>query len=522
MSEAESSPAPDAPWTRLVPREPKVVVITTAEARRRLGVADVAQAAAQPRDSRELVWSLMLLAVFAAFITAPFFAGVMGVKGAGTALQNRALAQKPTFTAAGLWSRTYGKAYSDWVWDHIPLRDRLLTLDHAMDVHVLGDSPSKDAFYGLGGFTWRRERILQDIRAGGSPPAELKAALDRVEAAFDAVNVPVHIVFSPTKASIYPEFLPEPYRVAHDKLAGPIERMLRERAQTDRHIVDLWTPCLTEKERLLQTTPQTLLDRAYLWRRNDDHWSYEGGWLQGKEIVRHIDERLWDDTKAPKLTGEYVMLESEISKLYLKLDVQDPYQHIKQSPLVDVRTRHLRVPGASNINFVMRSKTTAHHTPADKTILVVRDSFLSDAAARPSVTRSGSMEVIAPFFTKTMFFHWDTLAHGRAALADHVKGVDEVVIQVTQASNYYFLRRTRDLTDLARHVAAGRDAPDDDDASDDGKGNAKGQKDAPDVDPNAAALDPAIDADPEPAPSPTPKPVDVRQRLRTPRPPSND
>jgi|GEM_PF-1129679 len=429
------------------------------------------------RGHREAIWSMVLLALAFAFLSAPFVAGLLGERGGGTALQNRALNERPALTWSATWTARFGLAYTDWLWDHLPLRDRLLVLDHLIDDRVFGGSPSRDAFYGPGGFSWRRERILGGLAAGGTPPVELAAALDRVEAAFAAFGIPLHIVFTPTKASIYPEHLPEPYRVAHDEIAGPTERMLRARAHGDPRIVDLWTPCEAEKERLLRQDPRLPEDRRHLWRRNDDHWSYEGGWLQGKAIVQHIDPAIWDEAKAPHLTGKYTMMDAELSRLYLKIGIQEPYQFVVESPLTAVTLRHTHVRDSSYPGWLTTSAQTRGHTPAARTILVVRDSFLTDAGSKPTGARTGTLETIAPFFRRTVFMHWHALRGGSDQVAEYVRGVDDVVIQVTQANSSYWTERTNDLVALAGHVGAGRGLDPFDD------GDALGV----DVDPNAAA-----------------------------------
>ena len=405
--------------------------------------------------------SAVLLLFFAAFISAPAIAWAWGVKGEGTALQNRNLAKRPQLTVAKVWDASFGKELSDWVWDTIPLRADALKMDHRIDFYVFRDSPSREAFLGKDGFSWRRERVLGGIRAGATPPKEIHKALDRIEAAFADAGVPLHIVISPTKTSIYPEYLPDAYRAAYEELARPTERALRERAKRDPAIVDLWSPIHAEKQRLASAN-FARPDLALLWRRNDDHWNLEGGRIQAKEIVRHVDPGLWQEEKAPVLSGKFEMIESEISRLYFKLDIREPYQGMKQSPLVNVEMRHTNVTGSNNVIVISESAVTPTHSPKKETVLVVRDSFLSDYNGRPSAGRNGGMEALAPFFEKVVFLHWDTISHGKKALPPRIRGIDRVVIQVTQGSNYYLTRRTRDLEDLARMVKKGQGQVDDD------------------------------------------------------------
>ena len=88
--------------------------------------------------------SALLLLLFAALICAPAVAWALGVKGGGTALQNRNLAKRPPLTLNKVWDGSFGKEFPDWVWDTIPLRDKALKMDHSLDFYAFRDSPSAD------------------------------------------------------------------------------------------------------------------------------------------------------------------------------------------------------------------------------------------------------------------------------------------------------------------------------------------------------------------------------------------
>jgi hypothetical protein len=417
---------------------------------------DPTVARSEARGRLDFVLSLALVGLVAGLLVTPLVAGLLGQRGGGEALQNRMLATAPEFSPATVWSRDFGKAFSAWLWDHLPLRDHLLRLDHQIDDRVFGGSPTRDAFYGPGGFSWRRERVLGGRFAGDVPPEALAAILDQVEAAFPVPGRSLHILFSPTKASIYPEHLPKAYLEEHQRLAGPGEKMLRARAASDRHLIDLWSPCLEEKERLLRLDPPLPEDRRHLWRRNDDHWSYEGGWLQGRALVQHIDPGLWDARRAPRLTDDVVMLESELSKLYLKLGITEPYRFLTPGEGGALRVERPH-PGVT----IMSPAATA--PTGGKVLLVVRDSFFSEAGPAPTVALNGSFETVAPFFARSIFVHWNALRE-RDALGPLLRQerVDDVAIQVVQSNTFFFIERVDDLMWLAGQLQARHD----DDGSD--------------------------------------------------------
>jgi hypothetical protein len=400
--------------------------------------------------------SIFLLVAFAVFICTPGVAWVLGVKGGGTALQNRTLAKRPPFTFEKVWDASFGKELTDWVWDTIPLRDKALTMNHLLEFYVFKDSPSKDAFVGLDGWHWRRERVLQDIRAGGGDINEIKTALDRVEAAFDAVDIPVHIVLSPTKASMYPEFIPSGYREEFERIARPVEDYYRERAKTDAHIIDLWGPMHEEKQRLLVATDLPHPALRYLWRKNDDHWNVEAGRIQAREIVRAVDPSLWKEENAPILDGKFEEQQAELDRLYLKLGLTAAYQGLKDSPNVKVTWKKDKLEGSREQIATSTSSPTAKNKPREETVLVIRDSMLADHSGRPSCTRDGGFRTIAPFFEKSIFMHWETVqtARSKPKFKERMVGVDRVVVQVTQGSNYYIVKRAKELEDLAKIIRA--------------------------------------------------------------------
>lgn len=434
------------------------------------------------------VVSSLLLFLFAALICAPAIAWALGVKGGGTALQNRNLTSRPALTFAKVWDGSFGKEFPNFVWDHIPLRDKALKMDHELDFYVFRDSPSRDAFFGLDGFTWRRERVLAGIRAGGGEVADVKKALDKIEKAFADAGVSVRIVLSPTKASIYREYLPDRYRQEYERIADPVEQFYRERAKTHPAIIDLWTPILEEKARLL-ALPESALARPemrFLWRKNDDHWNIEAGRIQAREIVRSIDPTLWEESKAPVFTGEFNVRESELSRLYFKLDIKEPYQTFTTSPLVNVKLKRTSLKGARNPVVTATALPTPTHTPRNETVLVIRDSMLSE---HHGCTADGGFQTISPFFAKTMFVHWETLQTAHALLKPRLRGVDHVVLQVTQGSNYYLVKRANELVRLAQMVEAGKGQVDD------GKGPPPPPKTPPKKKPQ-----------PQPQPQPEPQP----------------
>lgn len=377
--------------------------------------------------------ALFVLALFATLVGAPAVAWVAGVKASGTALENRTLHERPALTLEALGSGAWGQGISDWVWDTIPLRDALLVMDHRIDHAVFGDSPvPSTVILGRDGFAYTRQRVLGES-AGGVSPVRLLAALNDIEGAFARAGVRLLFVVSPNKATIHPEHLPARYQEANRRTVQPTVDALRVRARTDRQVLDLWS-VLEEEQRRLQTATDLPDERLRtVFRPTDDHWSVEAGRLQARAIVEALAPGAWDERYAPRLAGGYRLAESELSRIYLKLGLQEPYTLVEPSPLVDVKLRRVSAARHHSVQ-VFESRPVGDFTPAPLQVRVLRDSFLSGAPTRPAPALDAGMETLAPFFAETRFIHWNTLAEHTAAAAAQLEGADVVVVQVTQGN----------------------------------------------------------------------------------------
>lgn len=364
--------------------------------------------------------SIIQLLLFVAFLFTPAVAWLAGVEGGGSALENKALAPVPRPTLSTVADASFGKAFSDWVWDSVPLRDVLLHLDHAVDLRVFGDSPVPTVLFGEQGFAFARERVVGHKAGGTVKPTALVAAIDRIERAFAAAGMRLVIIVSPNKASIHEEMLPPEYRAAHQRQTGAMLAALRERASRGT-LVDLHGPLLAEKARL--ASDPTIVDERLrsVFRRLDQHWNLEAGRIQARAIVNAIDPSAWSDALAPAIVGPYLEVESELSEIYLKTGETEPYARLEP-----------RVALKHQIAAQVHRYSNEAPTAKPLKIAVVRDSFLSSADGAPRSARDGGFETIASFFAATAFVHWDQVFSTAGDKA--LRGADVCVIQVYEGN----------------------------------------------------------------------------------------
>jgi len=358
-------------------------------------------------------------------------ARVAGVSGGGETLENKALKELPDLSLASVSDASFGAEFSDYVWDHLPFRGPLLKWDHILDYYVFGDTPVPGKIVvGLNGFVFVQERI-HGKRSGAMPGIDITLkAVKSLEATAKKAGVPLVIVISPNKASIYPENLPPEFRAWFEENVLSVTAALEEYADREgTALINMWRPLREEKARLAEVT--SLFDERLrtVFRPHDRHWSLETGRLQGAEIVRAIAGVEWDARYGPAFSGEYTYAVSELSEVYMKLGPLEPYDRLVNNPRLNMR--RTRLPNQVN---VFRSLPKGELKPAKKTLLVLRDSFLNNGEGGPANRLGGGMQAIAPFFRQSIFIHLPTALKEPAKVLAHEKKADLMVIQVVQGN----------------------------------------------------------------------------------------
>jgi hypothetical protein len=389
--------------------------------------------------------SLLLTAVFFAFLATPGVAWLFGVEGGGASLQNRSTSKPPAWSWKAAWDGSLAREVDAYVWDNVPFRAAFLKLEHSLSSAVFRDSPVPGVIIvGEGGFQFVKERTV-GVRGGFIDAKRIDRTLANIERAFDDAGVPFFLVISPTKAIAHAERLPPGVRRVFDTTVQVVSDGLERRAQRDQHLVPLWAAFRAERDRL--RTADVADDRLRtLFRAHDLHWNLEAGRLQAKAIVDAVAPGIWDPRCAPVLDGHFVELDPELKNIYTKIGPTEPYQSLVLAPGVAL-TRQ-KPPVKQSLAWT----TTSPCPTSPRKLSVLRDSFLSSFGDAPAPAQDGGMQAIASFFAASTFVHWDALATDTARAQAALAAGDVVVVQIVQANLGNLVTHEKKLVDLARSM----------------------------------------------------------------------
>lgn len=193
---------------------------------------------------------LCLSASFAIFLVAPVVALCFeGTDAAPILAENRTPAAFPSLPQDARAGAQWPREFEAWHDDHFGLRTSLVRAHNALKIFGLGTSPSPRIVVG-------RERWIYstafdiDLWRGATPfsRAELEAwrlCLESRQRELAARGMAYSFVLAPSKAAVYPEFLPRKFRKAGPSRTDQLVEYLA--ANSSFRIVDLRAALLQEK-----------------------------------------------------------------------------------------------------------------------------------------------------------------------------------------------------------------------------------------------------------------------------------
>ena len=363
--------------------------------------------------------------LFLVLIASPLLLGLLGVR--GTAIENRRLTERPPFTITGLLDQDFYLKLSDFLRDHLPLRDVLIRANSLMAIHLWRDSPNPDVHIGRGGWLFTtsfRSRC----------PAEMPlSAADRVGELgrmFRAANREMRFILAPNKATLYPEFLgafPPP-----DFTCG-IERLAALRARLagipEIGFVDVWSHLARLKDRAAEP----------LYFPGDSHWTPRIAGEMSRLVVDSIDPGLWSDANV--VVTRQIMLPMDLATLIgtrrsVPVDLTETHRPGVTSEIVE------RQDCAEGPDCVVRYRSTSSTaTLIGKRTLLIRDSF--GTMAMPTLT---------PYFADITYLFWSSDLEQQ--LRARVKDADLVIYESFDA--FLFDRLNQGFGWMNRLLEAGR------------------------------------------------------------------
>lgn len=224
------------------------------------------------------VYSILLIGLFLIVIAIPFTTNILDLNGKEeiSKSENRALAKKPVADVNKL--DPFPQAYELWFNDHFFKREQILKLNNYFKFNF-GKSPVPENVI-LGKDNWLyynvKERDLYEGKfsvSNDSIQLIVNELLYRVKE-LNKRNIKFYLFIAPTKAEIYPEYLPN-YIQRTSKTATDI---ILERIKTHKEI-----NLITCKDELL------LAKRSQqVYFKYDNHWNDQGAFVAYAKLIHHI------------------------------------------------------------------------------------------------------------------------------------------------------------------------------------------------------------------------------------------
>lgn len=245
-----------------------------------------------------------LCLLFACFLFFPLFSQPSFLGSSLTKVSASLWQATPTGTSKLLHSiRQFPTTYEQYLTRNLRLPKVLIHLNAMIKVHLLGFSPNNNVAIGAKGFYYEgmgANRVEGELvetfdniadYMGQIPFSEhellqWKIALEQRRYWLQSIGSEYVFVLAPTKAFVYPEFLPK--RIQQVRGHTRYEQLSQYLQQyADIHFVDVLPPLLAAKA-----------EKSYplLFYKTDFHWNFYGAFIAYKAIVDHL-ARFYPDAK---------------------------------------------------------------------------------------------------------------------------------------------------------------------------------------------------------------------------------
>jgi alginate O-acetyltransferase complex protein AlgJ len=216
-----------------------------------------------------------------ALLTAPLLLMLVGLRPA--AIENRAPAPAPPFSAARLFDTDWYSGIAVWFSDRLPGRDRAIAADAAIDLRILGESPNPEVILGTDGWLYYRYGTEEPCYGDARVRAAL-GEIDTAERALAAAGIRLLLVVAPNKDALYPEYLGGGIDTACTRADRAAFRSAAAVSGPESARLDTWAVLEREKE----------AGRGPLYYRLDSHWTSLGAGTVAGALLERIDPGTWD------------------------------------------------------------------------------------------------------------------------------------------------------------------------------------------------------------------------------------
>ncbi len=387
--------------------------------------------------------SILLSLIFIAFVLMPQLGLIFNIENEREKFQNRSLARLPEINMQTLLSASFGKEVNEYIWDHLPLRQNFLKADHYIDYHIFKDSPVLDqVLLGRDDWLFLYPAVMKWPQKNSRQVEKFTALARKADTIRTQTGKEIYILPSPSKASIYPEFLFDYHFKTYWQHADILQSSLEKAAAQTKSLMALWSAFHNEKERLLRERTNSMPSSArYLFRPRDRHFSWETAVLQAKNIINSLMPGQWDDKLYAPYFSPYQNSGSEMEKRFMKIDLPEPYQtffkekYLRALTITIENTPVAMTKGTRETFLVGNNRFTQ---PLPKKVVVIHDSFFDQ-----------SRFLLAPYFQETVYMHW-RVSRNFPFLMNEIKSADIVIIQsVEDRWHVRYARLERILQELA-------------------------------------------------------------------------
>ena len=224
------------------------------------------------------IHKLIFISIFLLIIILPLIFFSNG-SGEFSSVENRNLAVKPKVIYQDKSiNYNFYKEFENWVNDHIGLRTQMLQFNTILNHKIFNVSPTDKVIFGENDFLFYtlEDNLKIPMQYYNENNMELESISNNligIQEKLKKENIKLMLVLTPSKASVYPEYLPGKNFVTGETQIDILEKYLNN--NTNIPIVNTKTPLLEQKNN----------DEKLLYSKQDTHWNDYGSYIAYKAII---------------------------------------------------------------------------------------------------------------------------------------------------------------------------------------------------------------------------------------------
>ncbi len=196
---------------------------------------------------------------------------------ASAELENATLADKPGIIADGIVD--YPDLYEEYYNDHIPFKDELVAVNSFLNYNLFQKATGSNLIVGNDGWLFNEDvtnNYLKPNRFNEQELMQISDSLNKIHEDYISRGIEMYMVFAPSKATVYNEYLPLGY-IPEDGMSRLEALMEHLEKHTEIEFIYLYDDLLEHKE------------NNQLYYQNDTHWNHKGGYIAFEAICNMLE-----------------------------------------------------------------------------------------------------------------------------------------------------------------------------------------------------------------------------------------